>query len=187
VPDRQPLKIGEACGFALLQAAAFVDTLSELECAVRSVLSVDLPKRIDTPAHAPEHCVFKIGPEQYWIVGPEGTWVASLRDAVPGSTGSITPLSHGRARLLIEGPSAREVLSKGIALDLHPKVFHCNTCALTGLQGTPVLLHRTGLYRYELYVLRSFADWIWEWLTDAALPLGYELAGTSPRAASICA
>ncbi len=179
--ERQPLEIGEVRGRALLQAAAFADTVKELNRAVRSVLGVDLPTRIDTPVHAGGHCVFKVGPERFWVAGPEDAWVASLRNAVPGAIGSITPLSHGRTRLFIEGPSAREVLAKGIALDLHPDVFHCDACALTGLQGTPVLLHRTGSNRYELFVLRTFADWIWEWLTDTASPLGYELAATSSR------
>lgn len=177
MPERQPLEIGEVRGFALLQAAAFVDTVSELDRAVRSVLGVALPTRIDMPVHADGCCVFKVGPEQFWIAGPEDAWVTSLRNAVPAAIGSITPLSRARRRLFIEGPAAREALAKGIALDLHPEVFHCNACALTGLQGTPILLHRTGFHRYELYVPRTFADWIWEWLTDAVLPLGCE----SPR------
>jgi len=168
----QPLEIGEERGCALLQAAAFADTVQELDRAVRSVLGVDLPTRIDAPVHAGGHCVFKVGPERFWIAGPQDNWVASLRNAVPSAIGSITPLSHGRTRLFIEGPAAREVLAQGIALDLHPDVFRRGACALTGLQGTPILLHRTGCQRYELYVLRTFADWIWEWLADAALPLG---------------
>ncbi len=97
--------------------------------------------------------------------------MTSLREAVPPAVGSVTSLSHGRTRLFIEGRRAREVLSKGIALDLHPAVFHVDTFALTELQHTPVLLHRVGEHRYELYVLRTYAAWIWEWLTDAALPL----------------
>jgi len=174
VPERQPLEIGEVRGFALLQVAAFVDTVSELDHAVRSVLGVALPTRCDTPVHGDACCVFKVGPEQFWVAGPEDARVTSLRHAVPGPIGSITSLSHARTRLFIEGPAAREILAKGIALDLHPDVFRCNACALTGLQGTPILLHRAGLDRYELYVLRTFADWIWEWLTDAVLPLGQE-------------
>ena len=179
------LSIGEVGGFALLQVAAFADTRMELERAVRSALGIDLPQRSDTPSRAGGYRVFKVGPEVFWIVGPDDTrtvpssWVAAVREAVPAAIGSVTPLSHGRTRLLIEGASAREVLSKGIALDLHPDVLQPGACALTGLQGTPVLLHRTGPDAYELYVLRTFAAWIWEWLTDAALPLGYEVVDST--------
>lgn len=173
--EPQPLKIGRVRGFELLQAAAFAGTVGELERAVRSILGLELPKCIDTPARANGQCVFGVGPGQFWVVGPEGTWAASLREAVRPEVGSLTVLSHSRTRLFIEGRCAREVLSKGIALDLHPDVFQSDAYALTGLQDTPVLLHRTGRDRYELYVLRTFARWIWDWLTDAALPLGYEV------------
>lgn len=182
--EREPLAIGEARGFALLQTAAFRDTVSELERIVRSVLGVDLPKRSDTPTRAAERCVFRVGPEQFWVTGPAGAWAAALRDAVPASVGSVTPLSNARVRMFIEGPSAREVLSRGIALDLHPEVFPCEACALVALQDTPVLLHRAGPQRYELYVLSTFAGWIWEWLTDAALPFGYRVVAAPHSAMS---
>ena len=177
MPESEPLTIGEVRDCALVQVAAFVDTVDALEQVVRFVLGVDLPKHIGVPTRAGEYRAFKVGSEQFWIVGPEDAWVASLRAAVVPAIGSITSLSHGRKRLFIEGAAAREVLSRGIALDLHPEVFHLETYALTELQHTPVLLYRVGQHRYELYVLRTYAAWIWEWLMDAALPLGYEVAG----------
>ncbi len=219
--ESPPLRIGEVRGFALVQAAAFADTVVALGRAVRTAIGVQLPERLDTPRHAGGLCVFKVGPGQFWIVGPDdspampmatagsrsqgasvarlderprpfgagpeqvrsaggqNTWATSLGHAVPSAIGSLTSLSHGRTRLFVDGPAAREVLSKGIALDLHPEVFRCDAYALTGLQDTPVLLHRTGAQRYELYVLRTYAGWIWEWLTDAALPFGYDVVETS--------
>lgn len=224
--DSPSLIIGEVRGFALLQAAAFVGTLAALERALRSATGAALPTHAGVPSHAGALCVFKVGPELFWIVGPQEapgasvanhglgsngsevarldantrlykigpeqvqrvgaqeTWATNLREAVPPEMGSVTGLSHARTRLFIEGTSAREVLSRGIALDLHPEVFKVDACALTGLESTPVLLHRTGLHRYELYVLRTYAEWIWEWLTDAALPFEYEVAGKSHRAIS---
>ena len=44
--------------------------------------------------------------------------------------------------------------------------------ALTGIHHTPVLVHRSGEQRYEIYAMRTFALSVWEWLSDAALPLG---------------
>lgn len=178
--EPQPLTTGEVRGFELLQVAAFEHTAAALARNVRSALAVELPGRTDAPARAGALCVFKVGPERFWLVGPEDARIGpSLRDAVPPAMGSLTLLSHSRTRLFIDGPSAREVLSTGIALDLHADVFRCDACALTGLQDTPVLLHRTGLHRYELYVLRTYAQWIWDWLTDAALPFGYDVVEES--------
>ena len=38
------------------------------------------------------------------------------------------------------------------------------------------LVHRAGADRYELYAMRSFALSVWEWLIDAALEFGYDIA-----------
>lgn len=173
--EPQPLILGEVRGFALLQVAAFPGAAAALAGAVRLALGVDLPESMAAPHRAGEYCVFKVGAELFWIVGPDDRWVASVRDALPPAMGSVTSLSHGRTRLFIEGAAAQAVLSRGITLDLHPDVFDCDACALTALEDTPVLLHRTGAQRYELYVLRTYAGWIWEWLTEAALPFGYEV------------
>lgn len=174
-----PLTIGEGPGCALVQASAFVGTMGELERIVRGVLGAGLPQRVGATECSTDHRIFKVGPERFWIVGPQGAWIASLEQAVRAQIGSIVSLSHARTRLFIDGAASRAVLSRGIALDLHPEAFRLDAYALTGLEHTPVLLHRAAPNRYELYVPRTFAVWVWEWLTDAALPFGFEVAGTS--------
>lgn len=185
--EPQPLTIGEVRGFALLQVEAFTDTVPSLEHAVCRTLGADLPRDTSAPRQAGACRIFKVGRERFWIAGPDDTpaaarpWIEVLGDAVTPATGSVICLSHARTRLFVEGAAARDVLSRGIALDLHPGAFPCDACALTGLQDTPVLLHRVAAERYELYVLRTYAGWIWEWLTDAALPCGYEIGAGAKR------
>ena len=180
-PATSALIVGEVSGFALLQVSAFLDSVGELDRIVRRVLGASLPQRVGSTGRSPDHHIFKVGPEQFWVVGPQDAWIATLQDGVPREIGSTVSLSHGRTRLFIDGVSSRAALSRGIALDLHPEVFRPDAYALTDLQHTPVLLHRTGQHRYELYVLRTYAVWVWEWLTDAVLPFGYAVA---PAAAS---
>jgi sarcosine oxidase subunit gamma len=123
--------------------------------------------------------VFRTGPEQFWIVGPasagEGA-EAHLSQVIPPAVGAVTPLSHSRTRIVIEGDCARDVLRKGIPLDFDPDVFRIDQAALTGLHHTPILVHRAGTDRYEIYAMRIFALSVWEWLTDAALEFGYDIA-----------
>src|SRR5271163_543348 len=76
----------------------------------------------------------------------------------------------------ITGLQARDVLAKGISLDLHPAVFQVGRGAQTGLHHTGVFLERVGDDSYEIYVQCSYAESIWEWLIDAALPFGYDVA-----------
>jgi len=174
--DRRRLRIGEVRGWSLVQVASFATTLVELERAVRPLLGADLLAKVGTAVVAGERRLFKIGPEQFWIVGPENdTLAAGLSQAVAPTVGAVTPLSHSRTRIFVEGAEARVLLASGIPLDFHPDVFRVEDFALTGAHHTPILLHRTAESRYEIYAMRTFARTVWDWLTDAALPFGYEV------------
>jgi methylglutamate dehydrogenase subunit D len=180
-PDGQrPLRIGEVRGWSLIQMAAFAATLPDLQDAVRPMLNADLPIRIGVVVNVDGRRLLKTGPNRFWIITRDDDDLTSdLQAAVAPHVGAVTPLSHSRTCISIEGVAAREVLAAGIALDLHPKVFGLGQFALTGVHHTAVLLERSsGENRYDLHVSRTFALSVWEWLTDAALPFGYEIVGS---------
>jgi methylglutamate dehydrogenase subunit D len=177
VDGRRDLEIGEARGWSLLQLAAFTPGATELHHAVQRVLGIELPVRIGQAVVSGGRALLKIGPGQFWVLTRDGTESERpLRAAVPAAMGSVLNLTHGRTCIWVRGPRSTEVLASAITVDLDPEVFRRDGFALTGLQHTPVLVYRSGEALYELYVLRSFALWSWEWLTDAALPFGYDVA-----------
>jgi methylglutamate dehydrogenase subunit D len=170
------LRIGETRGWTLVQIAAFASTAAEFGNAMRSVLNVEMPARIGDVVHVDGRRLLKTGAAQYWIITRhDDDILRSLQRAVPAHIGAITPLSHSRTCIFIEGAAARELLAKGVPLDFRPDLFRIDQFALTGLHHSPVLIHRRGADLYELYALRTFGLSVWEWLTDAALPLGYEI------------
>lgn len=170
------LRIGEARDWKLLQVAAFPTTTSEFEKAVCASIGAILPARVGSAAAVGARLLFRTGPEQFWILTRGSEDVApALESAVAPGIGSLTALSHSRACIWIDGSHSREVLAKGLAIDLDAEAFGVNSFALTGLHHTPVMVLRSSATRFELYVLRTFALWTWEWLTDAALPYGYEV------------
>jgi heterotetrameric sarcosine oxidase gamma subunit len=170
------LRIGETRGWNLLQVAAFSATLEELEQAVRPLLGGDLPTRLGKAISLNGRRLLKTGPQQFWIITRASEdLTTAFEAAVTQDIGAVTPLSHSRTCIFVEGLSARELLTTGIALDLHPDAFQLDSFALTGLHHTPIMIHRSGDNRYDLYVMRTFALWTWEWLTDAVLPYGYEI------------
>jgi sarcosine oxidase subunit gamma len=172
-------RLGELRGWVLLQVAGFPATAAEVERVLPAVVGAPLPKMVSETVAVGAGRVFRTGPEQFWIVGPAEDGAgpeAQLRQAIPAAVGAVTSLSHSRTRIVIEGAGSRDVLRKGIPLDLDPDVFRIDQAALTGLHHTPVLIHRVGADRYELYAMRSFALSMWEWLTDAALEFGYDIA-----------
>jgi len=168
-----PLRVGESRDWALVQAAAFAGTHAEFRMAMRSFLGADLPGKIGDVIHVAGRRLLKTGAGQYWIITRDhDDIVPDLQRAIPAQMGTITSLSHSRTCIFVEGSTARELLAKGVPLDVHPDIFHVDQFALTGLHHSPVLIHRRGEDLYELYALRTFGLSVWEWLTDAALPSG---------------
>ena len=173
---RRGLRLGEMRGWRLVQLAAFPATVAEVGRAARPLFGVDLPAQGGLAVMAQDRQLMKTGPETFWVVTHDAEdLTVSLRAAVRPALGAVTPLSNSRTRIYIEGPDAPKVLSTGIPLDFQQQSFRVNDFALTGLHHTSILVHRSGEQRYELYALRSFALWTWEWLTDAALQFGYDI------------
>jgi methylglutamate dehydrogenase subunit D len=181
---RRALTLSEVRGWQLAQLAAFQGHESELAAAVAPVLGADvLGARAGVMQRRGGACLYRTAPDACWVVSPHPEVISQLASAVPVTAGTVTSLSHSRVRLAVEGPAARAVLAGGISVDLHPRSFAVGAFAQTGLHHTGVLLERCAPDRYELYVLRTYALSIWEWLLDAALPVGYEIAleqGPSP-------
>ena len=170
------LRLGEVRGWSLVQAAGFATEGAAFEAALSGAVGAGLPAKVGDAVAAQGRTIMRVGPEHFWIVGPEpDDRAAKLSQSVAPTVGSVLSLSHSRTRIFIEGPAAREVLAKGIPLDFDGGAFRVGQFALTGLHHTPVLVHRTAADRYEIYAMRTFAHSIWEWLTDAALPIGYEV------------
>ncbi len=169
-------RLGEIRGWSLLQVAAFVDTLAQVEAILARHLGASPPERAGIAIPAGERLMLKTGPEQFWILGGEADELGEAMAAdVGGAIGALTSLSHSRTRLFIEGPPARDVLAKGFPLDLHPDLFKPGDFALTGLHHTPVLFMRATRERYEIWATRSFALTLFDWLADAAWPVGYDI------------
>jgi sarcosine oxidase subunit gamma len=154
------LTLGEVRNFTLIQVAGF----GGFEADVAAVAGA-LPQANDQAIESNGRTIFRTGPQSFWFVGPEND------DLAAKLTGKaiVTPLSSSRTRISIEGRAARDVLRKGIPIDLHESVFTSGKFAMTGLHHTPVLLHCTAEQRFELYAMRTFAMNVWEWLEDAAL------------------
>ena len=117
-----------------------------------------------------------------WITGAPVPLASSLMDAIDparfiaraaracGDTlHHVAEVSEGRVVFELEGPKAREVLSKGCSLDLHPRVFGAGQCAQTLLHHANILLEASGSDRFRFYTDRSLAGWMSAWLADATL------------------
>jgi sarcosine oxidase subunit gamma len=114
------------------------------------------------------------GPDQWLAVAARNGGRDLERELKPlvAGLGAVTDQSDARAVLRISGPAAREVLAKGIPIDLHPRVFAPGSAAITHASHIGVIMWQLDATpTYELAVFRSFARSLADWAESAAAGL----------------
>ena len=124
--------------------------------------------------------VLCIGPADWLLVSGEDS-AASLRQRVESHLRDqcvvAVDQTHGLAPIEVRGHFAREVLSKGCGLDLHPRAFPVGRCARTRLAQIPVVIDCIDeAPRFTLYVARSYVTYLRSWLLDAAAEFAGQLS-----------
>lgn len=146
----------------------------EVARVIKDDCRLDLPLDPNTTSTARGTTVLWLGPDEWLIVGPMEKEAQRLRAGLAQHAAAVTEVGESRTVIGLSGPRARDVLMKGCTLDLHPRAFGSGHCAQTLLAKAGVLLHQAGDDpAYEIYVLRSFAEYLWLWLEDAAAAFGF--------------
>lgn len=142
--------------------------------AVGLALGLPLPLEPDTAVRACDAvrdlAVLWLGPDEWLVVGRPGTQQdleSRIRAAIGEEPAAVTDVSAQRTTLLVAGPRAPDLLAHGCSLDLHPRAFGPGRCAQTTLaRAQVVVVGRKG--GFWLLVRSSFADYVADWLLDAA-------------------
>jgi sarcosine oxidase subunit gamma len=174
--DGEPgVVIAERLGLGLATVA--VRKGAPVRVAVKSSYGVNLPDDA-TVAQGAEVSFVGYGPGQWLAVSETLGGEALARDLRQKLKGlaSISDQSGGRTVLRLSGPRARDVLAKGLPIDLHPSVFGprsaaTSTISLMGVQLWQVDDGPT----YDIALFRSLSASFWRWLTASAAEFGYEI------------
>jgi sarcosine oxidase, subunit gamma len=146
--------------------------------AIQDSLGLELPMVPGKSNGNDRHLALWFGPDQWLIVAPDGDAI-KLVDSLDADNISAVDVSDLRAQFELAGPLAADVLRKGCGIDLHPRAFKAGDCALTALARVRVaLLHTSEAHTYRIFVERSVAPYLWDWLVDAMI----EFTGRKPRA-----
>jgi sarcosine oxidase, subunit gamma len=133
---------------------------------------VPLPLQPNRVASMRELRTLWLGPDEWLVTAPAGTapdLMGRLTRALADRHASVIDLSASRAIIEVSGPRARDLLAKGTGLDLHPRAFGPGRCAQTLFARLLVIIDQTAAAPwYRLFVQRSAAGWLAEWLIDAA-------------------
>ena len=147
--------------------------------AVASAVGTEPPATPGTVATAGDRAILWLGPDEWLVVTPSGDEAAPLAALAAGLAGlraSATDVSDNYTTVRIAGPKARWVLAKGWPVDLHPAAFGPGRVAQSNLALTNAILRPIDdTPAYEILVRPSFARYLWDWLVDASLEVGYRV------------
>ncbi len=170
--------LSERTGIGLATLAARKGRAAALGAMVQAAYGVALPGSSRLVA-GPDAGFIGTGPGQWLAVSERFAHGALAVDLAARLTGlaSISDQSDGRAVIRISGPRARDVLAKGLPIDLHPSVFGPGAAATSTIALMGVTLWQADdAPTYDVAVFRSLAGSFWTWLTDSAAEFGYDVS-----------
>lgn len=143
-----------------------------------AALGTALPREPLTSAGATEPTALWLGPGEWLILttpDSQGPLIDGLSSALAGAHHAVTDLSGGQTVIRVGGENARALLARGTMEDLHPRKFTSGRCVTTPVAKTMAIIHQVDdTPTYDLVVRRSFADYLWRWLAQAAANAGFE-------------
>jgi sarcosine oxidase subunit gamma len=185
VPGRYGKQAGEPGVVVSERAGLGLATLAArrgapLRVAVKASYGVDLPEG-SAIVHGPAVSFIGYGPGQWLAVSESLANEALAGDLAQKLKGlaSISDQSGGRTVFRISGPRARDVLAKGLPIDLDPRFFPLGSAATSTISLMGVQLWQTDDTRsYDVAVFRSVSASFWRWLTASAAEYGYEVTSS---------
>lgn len=161
-------------------------TLITVRCSVETLAQIGAPAGLAFPrepnrftTNGPTRVIWT-GPNDWMIVDErpdDFDLLAALEQDFVGRHVAVVDVSGNRVRLSVAGPDARALMSRACALDLDAPHFATGHCAGTLVARAQAFVLQTQAERYELFVRRSFATYLADWLATAARALP-----SSPRA-----
>lgn len=119
-----------------------------------------------------------MSPDEWLIVVPAGLEFdteAALRRELSGHY-AVMNVSGGQTVLELTGPGVRELLMKCTPYDLHPRHFPVGKGVSSVFAKSSAVIRCIAEERWELVIRRSFADYLYRWILDAAEEFGVFVA-----------
>lgn len=152
---------------------------------VKKALGVSLPTAACSASETRKGLqMLWMGPDEWLVVAPSEdntNYGDKLRSALKGLHIAIVDVSESRTVIRIGGDCATAVLNKGCPVDLHPRSFGPGQVVNTLLARAHVIIHcREGGPNdpspcFDVYVHRSFAEYLWSWVEDASREFGLRI------------
>jgi sarcosine oxidase subunit gamma len=152
--------LGPAHRIALRAPAASITELSR-------ALGVALPVKPKSSAARGSRAALWLGPDE-WLVMDDGAKDPAEDCAKVKALHSAVGISHRNVGITVAGPGAANTINAGCPQDLSLAAFPVGACSRTILGKIEIVLWRTGADAFRVECWRSFSDYAWTFLTEAA-------------------
>jgi sarcosine oxidase, subunit gamma len=148
--------------------------------AVKKALGESLPTLPCSLINTPWGGIYWLSPDE-WLIVCAGEMRAELQKklevALVNIHSQVVDNSGGFTSVLLQGKNAQDALNHCTVYDLH--ALTAGKIVGSTFGKASVFLHRQD-DGYKLIFRRSFADYIWRYLTRAAAPYGFGVASCEP-------
>jgi sarcosine oxidase subunit gamma len=135
--------------------------------ALSKALGLTLPKQPKTSAAKAGRTALWLGPDEWLVIDEAGkdplddcAGVAALHSAVG--------ISHRNVAFAVTGPAAAAAIKAGCPQDLSLEAFPVGAASRTILGKCEILLLRTAADAFRVECWRSFSDYVFTFLSEAA-------------------
>lgn len=135
--------------------------------ALSKALGLQLPTKPKTSASTEDRTALWLGPDE-WLVIDEGDGDPVGDCGKARALHSAVDISHRNVAIAVTGPNCEAVLSAGCPQDLSSGAFPVGACSRTILGKVEIVLLRTGDAEFRVECWRSFSDYVFTFLADAA-------------------
>lgn len=136
--------------------------------ALRKALGFDLPSKPKTSTSEGEVTALWIGPDEWMVLAPEGSSLAADLSKTDSASVSAVDVSHRNTAILVSGKKAALAIGCGCPQDLSLAAFPVGATSRTVLAKAEIILFRTAENEFRVECWRSFSDYAWKFLADAA-------------------
>ncbi len=136
--------------------------------AMKSALGLDLPKQPKASTGDMELGALWLGPDEWLVIDRKNSKFIDKLCKVLGVTFSAVDISHRNTAIIVSGTKAVNTLNSGCPQDLSLEAFPVGACSRTILGKAEIVLWRIGEEEFVVEVWRSFSDYVWKFLEDAA-------------------
>jgi heterotetrameric sarcosine oxidase gamma subunit len=170
------LVIEERTDIAVASVIAKLGRRSALTNAVNAAFGVSLPEGPRRDAQG-AFAFSGVGRDQ-WIASAEGEEAAGFAARARARIGPfalVADQSDARLVLRLSGPHVRDVLAKGVPVDLHPQAFKPGDVANTVVGYINTQIDMIDDATFQLAAPRSMAGSFWSLLSASAAEFGYDV------------